>query len=221
MSFSLRRASVSLVIPGLALFSADVCLAGRPLAVDDANINDVGAGHVETWYARQAGASNNLTVAPAYGLAQGVEVAAALSRDRSNKVNSSSVQAKFRLTESRSNGCNIAAVLGLTHTNANDGSDNAPYLNGIATCNMNGGAVHFNLGAIHPAGSSTQKTWGLSYERDLGSITADIEYFGQQHNRPTAQFGLSSEIVKNIQLDGTVGRTGGDTVYSLGMKFMF
>ena len=219
MSFSLRRASVSLVISGLALFSADVCLAGRPLAVDDANVNDVGAGHVETWYARQAGASNNFTVAPAYGLKEGLEIAAALSRDSSHQINSSSIQAKFRFTESRSDGCNFAGVLGLAHTGESGSS--TPYLNGIATCNMSSSAVHFNLGAVRPTGSSTLKTWGVAYERELGAATGHIEYFGQQQDKPTVQAGLRSEIVKNIQLDGTLGRSCSETVYSLGMKFMF
>lgn len=187
--------------------------------MDDANVNDVGAGHVETWYGRQANASSSWNVAPAYGLAQGIEIAAALSHDRASQVNTSSVQAKFRLTEPIENGCNFADVMGLGHASADD--RNTPYLNGILSCNVSGGAVHFNLGGIYPSGSASLRTWGLAYEREFGAVTGHVEYFGQQQNSPTAQLGLRREVAKNIQLDGTIGRGGSETVYSLGMKFMF
>jgi hypothetical protein len=200
----------------ISSLSVASCLAGRPLTVDDANVNDVGAGHVEAWFERAGG--NNWTVAPAYGLTEGVEIAAALARDSSNRVTSSALQAKFRITESRKDGCNFGATLGLAHA---DASGNTPYLNGIFTCNMEGGAAHLNLGANRPSGSATLRTWGLAYEREHGAFTAHVEYFGEQHSAPTAQIGLRSEVVKNIQLDGTVGRSAGESIYSLGVKFMF
>jgi hypothetical protein len=61
----------------------------------------------------------------------------------------------------------------------------------------------------------------MAYERELGTLTAHVEYFGEQHSTPTLQFGLRSEVAKNIQLDGTLGRSGGESIYSLGLKFMF
>ncbi len=192
------------------------CLAGRPMAVDDANVDDVGTGHVETWYARQSGNSHNVTVAPGYGLADGIEIDAALSRADGAQVKSA-VQAKFLFTESNKAGCNLAGVIGLGHGE----EGNSPYLNGIVTCNMTDGAAHFNLGAQHPAAGGTLRTWGVSYEHEFGAATGHVEYFGQQQDKPTAQFGLRSEVSKNIQLDGTLGRSAGETLYSLGMKFMF
>jgi hypothetical protein len=215
MRFNFHPQRASLLLIGV--LSAASCLAGRPLTVDDANVNDVGAGHVEAWFER-AGGANNWTVAPAYGLTEGLEIAAALARDSSNRVTSSALQAKFRITESRKDGCNFGATLGLAHA---DASGNTPYLNGIFTCNMDAGAVHLNLGANRPSGSATLRTWGLAYERELGALTAHVEYFGEQHSAPTVQFGLRSEVVKNIQLDGTIGRSGGESIYSLGVKFMF
>ena len=65
----------------LAAFSTSIFLAGRPLTVDDANVNEVGAGQLETWHARQADGVNVWTVAPAYGLMEGVEIGASWSRD--------------------------------------------------------------------------------------------------------------------------------------------
>jgi hypothetical protein len=214
-----RHPHARAVLAVVSLLAAGSCLAGRPLIVDDANVNDIGAGHIEAWIAHEAGASNTWTVAPAYGITDGVEVAAALSRDHSNQITSSAMQVKFRVTASRKDSCNFGAVMGLAHANA--GGGNAPYLNGIFTCNIEGGAMHLNLGATLPTEGGTLHTWGMAYEREFGALTAHVEYFGEQQSPSTLQFGLRSEVLKNIQLDGTVGRAGGESIYSLGMKFMF
>lgn len=202
-----------------AILSTGNCLAGRPLTVDDANVNEVGAGHVETWYARQAGGANVWTVAPAYGLMEGVEIAAAWGRDATNSVNTTSLQAKFRLTPSRKDGCNVGAVVGASQPS--DGSDHTPYVNGLLSCNGEAGSLHLNLGANHPPGGPTLTTWGLALERELGAMTAHAEYFGQEQAHPTVQLGLRTELLKNVQLDGTVGHSNGDALFSMGLKFQF
>ena len=207
------------LIVTIALLSSTICLAGRPLAVDDANVNEVGAGHVETWYARQPGGVNAWTVAPAYGLTEGVEIAASWARDATNKVNTTALQAKFRLTPSLKNGCNVGAVIGASQPN--DGSDNTPYLNGLLSCNMNAGSLHLNLGANHPPGGPTLNTWGLAFEREFGAMTVHVEYFGQDQSKPTFQLGLRTELLKNVQIDSTVGHSSGDALFSLGLKFQF
>lgn len=207
------------LIVTLALLSSTICLAGRPLAVDDANVNEVGAGHVETWYARQPGGVNAWTVAPAYGLTEGVEIAASWARDATNKVNTTALQAKFRLTPSLKNGCNVGAVIGASQPN--DGSDNTPYINGLLSCNGDAGSLHLNLGANHPPGGPTLNTWGLAFEREFGAMTAHVEYFGQDQSKPTFQLGLRTELLKNVQIDGTVGHSSGDALFSLGLKFQF
>ena len=48
-----------------ALFFTNACQAGRPLTVDDANVNAVGAGQVEVWYVRKADGAGVWNVAPA------------------------------------------------------------------------------------------------------------------------------------------------------------
>jgi len=42
------------LIPLTLYLMASQAHAGRPLAVDDANVNEKGAGHVEVWVARDS-----------------------------------------------------------------------------------------------------------------------------------------------------------------------
>ncbi len=64
----------------LSLLAFRLCLlgthaqAGRPLAVDDANVNEKGAGHVEVWVARDGEKNDIWNVAPAFAPVEGVEV---------------------------------------------------------------------------------------------------------------------------------------------------
>jgi hypothetical protein len=223
------RAARSRAAAGAALAAA-VCLwaqpslAGRPLTVDDANVNDVGVGHIEAWAERQADGSRLWTVAPAYGLANGVEIGASAARDATNRLNTLALQAKFRLTPSQPDGCNLGAVIGIAQTRGggDDGANvNTPYVNGLFTCNTPAGALHLNLGANRPTGSATLTTWGVAFERELGAVTAHVEYFGQTGSSPTFQVGARTEVAKNIQLDATVGRNHTTTVFSLGVKVGF
>jgi hypothetical protein len=217
MSLKFLRRTTPILL--LAVLSSGLCLAGRPLTVDDANVNDVGTGHVETWFAHQPGDVDTWTVAPAYGLMDGVEIGASWASDTTNHVTTGTLQAKFRLTPARQGGCNTGAVLGIAQ--ANDGTDGAPYVNGLLTCNRSASAVHFNLGAIRPAGTQTLGTWGVAIERELGALTAHAEYFGQEQAKPTVQLGARREVLRNIAVDATLGQTGDDTLYSLGIKFIF
>jgi hypothetical protein len=202
---------------GLSLGNA---WAGRPLTVDDANTNDKGAGHVEVWAAREEGKVNTLNLAPAFAPFEGIELGALLSRNTTEHVNVSAVQAKWRITPSNEKGCNVAAVLGVAHES--NGGGNATYLNGILSCNGNAlGNVHFNLGAIKAKGVSAVGTWGVAIEREMGAVTPHIELFGAEHEKPTVQVGLRGQLTKTIQLDGTVGRSNGESLYSVGMKFQF
>lgn len=203
----------------LGSLSTALCWAGRPLSVDDANVNDVGAGHVETWVARQADGARVWTVAPAYGLSDGLEIAATFARDSSNRTSATALQAKFRLSPSRPDGCNVGASIGVARST--DGSGSTSYLTGLATCNLPVGALHLNLGANKPSANATLGTWGVAFEREFGAVTGHVECFGQQRNKPTIQVGLRGEIMSKLQLDGTVGRTAGDTLYSLGLKRQF
>ena len=203
----------------VTLFLAQSAHAGRPLSVDDANVNDVGAGHVEAWYARMPGKINTWNVAPAYSPIKDVELSAVLSRDTSDNITASTIQGKWRITPSNPDGCNVGLSFGVMHQSR--GGGNTPYLNGLASCNHKGGALHFNLGVSRQAGSKSLANWGVAYERELGAVTGHIEVFGQESGKPTTQVGLRKDIVQGLQIDGTIGRSDGDTVFSVGLKKSF
>jgi len=214
-----QSAAAAFVVGALATLSAGPSLAGRPLTVDDAGVNEAGAGHVEMWAERQAGNTNMLTVAPAYGLTDGIEIALAFVRDTSSAVSSTAAQIKLRLTPSLQSGCNMAATLGSTQFN--NGAANAPFVNGIVTCNAGFGSLHVNVGAVRAADSQTLGTWGVAVERGFGAFTAHLETFGQEQAAPTVQMGLRTDIAKNVQWDATLGRVSSETVLSMGVKFQF
>lgn len=193
--------------------------AGRPLAVDDANVNDKGAGHVEAWVARDASKSNALNLAPAYAPIDGLEVSGVLSRDTTNRVNAQSLQAKWRITPSKENGCNVAAVLGASRVS---GGGNATYVSGNLSCNGLGPVnVHANLGANKAKRVSTVGTWGVAAELPMASWTPHAEVFGAQGSKATAQVGVRTQLTKELQLDGNVSRNNGQTAHSIGVKYQF
>ncbi len=102
------------------------------------------------------------------------------------------------------------------------GTPNTAYLNGLFTCNhAELGSAHLNLGVTKPHRASSTLGWGVAYEREVMGVTPHIEWFGAQHSKPTVQVGLRGNVASNIQLDGSVGRTGGTTLYTLGTKFQF
>lgn len=203
----------------LAALGAGACLAGRPLTVDDANVNDPGVGHIETYAARDPGGVRTWTLAPAWGLRDGVELSAGLSRDASNRVHTTALQAKLLWAPARPDGCNSGTVFGLAHTSKAGG--NTAYVNGLLTCNHEALAFHANLGAIRPHHGPALATWGLALERTLGAVTVHAESFGQRHAKPVVQIGARTDLAKDIQLDGTIGRHNRGAVYSAGLKFGF
>jgi len=203
----------------LSCLGTDLAWAGRPLTVDDANVADVGGGQVETWYARPASRDKLWTTAFGVGVLDWLELGGAVERNFSAPGTSTAVQLKMRLTPSVEGGCNVGAVVGRAH--ANRGGGEATYLNGLFTCNLDGGPLHVNLGANRADGGSTLKTWGVAKEFGLGAVTAHVEAFGQQHGKPTVQFGLRRELVRNLQLDGTLGRSDRKAVFSVGLRLGF
>ncbi len=202
----------------MALCFSEVALAGRPLAVDDANVNEPGQGHVELWASHTAG-SRVYNLAPAFAPIKGLEVSALLARDRTTLATLSAVQAKWRITPSHENGCNLATVLGIGHTSI---SDNSKYLNGLFTCNRaKFGSMHLNLGISKTRSSGSVVGWGVAFETEVMGVTPHLEWFGEQHTKPTVQVGLRGNISPSVQLDGSVGRVQGANVYTVGTKIQF
>ena len=146
--------------------------AGRPLTVDDANVNDVGEGHVEGWWTRAPNGLRSWTVAPAYAPIQNVELSAGLAREQKTGLETQNIQAKFRLTPSQDNGCNVGAVVGAARTT---GEASKGYVNALFTCNhAKLGSLHTNLGLVDVSSSQRIGTWGLAWERAYGDITAHV-----------------------------------------------
>jgi len=193
--------------------------AGRPLNVDDANVNDPGAGHVEIWYARQPGGANVWNTAPAYAPVQGLELSATVSRDRTDGLTTTSLQGKFQLTPPKPGGCHQAVVLGMGHPTGQRGV--TPYATGINSCELGPGAVHMNLGVNRAPGGPTSPTAGIAWEQALGLVTGNVEWLVQRNAKPTVALGLRTELMKDVQIDASIGRSGGDKLFSVGMKFQF
>ena len=209
----------SRLVLATSLLACSLSHAGRPLTVDDANTDDAGSGHIEGWYARQPGKANTWTVAPAYSPIDGLELGAAVTRDRTAASTSQSLQAKWRITPSQENGCNSAAVLGASQTRGQSGT--TPYFNGLLTCNSALGSTHFNLGAQRAPGGLGVGTWGLAHEREWGPVTVHAEAFGQRLAKPTFQVGARKDLSPSLQLDATLGRNNHQNLFSVGLKQSF
>lgn len=213
------RPSRLLIALVLSSLWTGACLAGRPLIVDDANVNEPGAGHIEAWYAHQADGGLVWVIAPAYAPRSGVELSAALARDTATGIDSGILQAKFLFTPSREDGCNFGTVLGASHASGPSGM--TPYALGVMTCNVLAGALHVNLGASRPPDGPTLPAFGIAWEQDVGFATLHAEWLGQRQSKPTLDVGVRKEIFKNFQVNGSVGQSGGEPLFSLGMKLQF
>lgn len=193
--------------------------AGRPLNVDDANVGDAGTGYVEAWYARQPGSARVWNLAPTYTPLDGLDLTAIVSRDRNEDLTTTSLQGKLQLTRPQAGGCHQAVVLGLAHPRGQRGT--TPYANGIMSCDAGPGAVHMNFGLSRAPGGPSLPAVGVAWEQAFGAVTGHVEWQAQRGAKPTLGMGLRTDLVKDVQLDGSVGRNGGETLYSVGMKFQF
>jgi hypothetical protein len=214
-----NRLSCSVFFLLLGLYTTSNVQAGRPLTVDDANVNDVGEGHVEGWWTRSPDGSRSWTVAPAYAPAQNMELGAGLSRQQRTGLETLNVQAKFRLTPSQENGCNLGAVVGTARTT---GENTKGYVNALLTCNHTSlGSLHTNLGALDFSSGQRIGTWGLAWERAYGEVTAHVEAYGQQQDKPSWAAGMRMNILPKLQLDASMGRQARHNMVTLGTKWMF
>ncbi|QTD45459.1 hypothetical protein [Ottowia testudinis] len=204
-------AACSLALPLMAQ-------AGRPLMVDDAGVNEAGAGHIESWFERGPGGQRAWTVAPVYAPVAGLELGAAFARDTTERRNSLRLQAKLQFTAPADDRCYHAAVLGLAHT---QGRGNTPGINLVMSCPFAPGTVHFNLGAAKPAHQPSAVFVGAAWEQELGWATGHVEWIATQRDKPIFNLGLRREIAKGLQLDGSLGRQAGRTLFSVGLKQQF
>ena len=212
----------TLALTSILILGSTAAWAGRPLVVDDANTNDKGKGQIEFWATHATGV-RLLSLAPAYAVADGLELGALLSRESNTRLRVSALQFKWRITPSQENGCNFGVVGGVTRASVAGANANGSYVNGLGTCNFGtGGSLHANLGLtkVNGGGSSTSN-WGIAYERAFGVVTPHIEWFGAEGSKPTLQIGLRSQLTDSLQLDGSIGHSDGESIYTLGVKFSF
>jgi hypothetical protein len=207
----------SIVIAATLLMTVNASYAGRPLLVDDANINEKGAGHVEAWFEKN-GSDKSFTIAPAYAVANGLELSLSYNRDTPYTAAITSVGGKYQISKPQDKGCHSAVSLGLARTSGN----HAVGINLIGTCSLGGPDIHVNLSAARDSATHTNaRALGVALEKDVGLATLHIEAVAQQHAKPVFQVGARKEIIKNWQLDGTAGRQGGQNLFSLGTKYQF
>jgi hypothetical protein len=206
----------------IALTTLALCMpvhAGRPLTVDDANVNDTGDGHVEMWWTRAPGGTRSWTVAPAYAPVDNIELGAGIAREMRTGIQTQNIQAKFRITPTQDNGCNFGAVAGYARV---EGDSSKPYVNALFSCNSTTlGSLHTNVGALDASSSQRVRTWGVAWERAYGDVTVHIEKFGMEHEKPTVATGLRFNVMEDLQLDTSVGRTNKQNVVTIGLKWMF
>lgn len=212
-----RRSSAAMLLAATLALPA---WAGRPLAVEDAGVNDTGHGHLESWHARSNGGAREWNLAPAYAPIDGLELAATLTRETREHLTSGALQAKWQLSPSRDDGCNAALVVGATRTRGVSGTGH--FLIGVLSCHAFGpGSAHLNLGTSKDPGADSGGTWGLAYELPVGGVTPHLEWFGRRGDRPTLQLGARGDVADGVQLDGSLGRGHGETLLTLGFKLQF
>lgn len=202
----------------LALLPA-LSQAGRPLMVDDTGVNAAGAGHLETWFERGPGGQRAWTAAPAYAPVEGLELGAAVSRNLGERRNSLRLQGKWQFSRPADDRCQHAGVLGLAREWPS--ADRTPWVNLIMSCPARPGTVHLNLGASKPTHQRAAAFLGVAWEQELGWATGHLEWIATQRAKPVFNLGLRREVARGLQLDGSLGRSAGQTLFSLGLKQQF
>ena len=209
----------SLLFSLVTLTTSVSSFAGRPLTVDDANVNDTGDGHVEAWWTRSPNGVRSWTVAPAYAPVDNIELGAGISREQFSGVKTQNIQAKFRITPTKENGCNFGAVVGSARV---DGESSKAYVNGLFSCNSTTlGSLHTNVGSLDVSSSQRVRTWGVAWERAYGEVTVHIEKFGMENEKSTVATGLRFNVLEDLQLDTSVGRSNKQNIVTIGLKWMF
>jgi hypothetical protein len=61
----------------------------------------------------------------------------------------------------------------------------------------------------------------VAWERAYGDVTLHIEKFSMEHEKPTVATGLRFNVMEDLQLDTSVGRTNKQNVVTIGLKWMF
>jgi hypothetical protein len=187
--------------------------------VDDANVNDKGVAHVETFWSRAADGSRSLTIAPTYSPLPGLDLILADSRTLSGGAHSQTLQAKMQVTAPKDNGCHFAWVVGATQWQKGEGQKS--FVSANSSCDMGVGALHASVVSSRDAGGRDTPSLGMAWEQSFGAWTGHIESIAQRAAKPMVGIGARTDVMPGFQLDGTWGRVGGKAMFSLGTKITF
>ena len=193
--------------------------AGRPLTVDDANVNDTGVAHVETFWSRAADGSRSFTIAPTYSPLPGLDLIAQDVRTFSGGAHSQTLQAKMQVTSPKDNSCHFAWVVGATQWQKGDGQKS--FVSANSSCDMGVGALHASVVSSRDAAGRDTPSLGVAWEQSFGAWTGHIESVAQRAAKPMVGIGARTDVMPGFQLDGTLGRVGGKAMFSLGTKITF
>jgi hypothetical protein len=207
---------ISLLATSLLCVSAQ---AGRPLTVDDANVNDTGVAHVETFWSRAADGSRTFTVAPTYSPLPGLDLIAVDTRTLAGGAHSQTFQAKMQVTSPKDNSCHFAWVVGTTQWQKGEGQKS--FVSANTSCDMGVGALHASVVSSRDAVGRDTPSMGVAWEQSFGAWTGHIESVAQRATKPMVGIGARTEVRPGFQVDGTWGRLGGKALFSLGTKFTF
>jgi hypothetical protein len=202
----------------ISLFSVSA-QAGRPLSVDDANVNDQGVAHVETFWSRAADGSRTLTIAPTYSPLPGLDLIVADARTLSGGAHSQTLQAKMQVTSPKDNSCHFAWVLGATQWQKGEGQKS--FVSANSTCDMGVGALHASMVSSRDGQGRDTPSLGVAWEQSFGAWTGHIESVAQRASKPMVGIGARTDVMPGFQVDGTLGRLGGKAMFSLGTKITF
>jgi len=201
-----------------SLFSVSA-QAGRPLSVDDANVNDKGVAHVETFWSRAADGSRSLTIAPTYSPLPGLDLIVADARTLSGGAHSQTLQAKMQVTSPKDNSCHFAWVVSATQWQKGDGQKS--FVSANSSCDMGVGALHASVVSSRDAVGRDTPSFGVAWEQSFGAWTGHIESIAQRAAKPMMGIGARTDVMSGLQVDGTLGRVGGKAMFSLGTKITF
>ena len=191
--------------------------AGRPLLVDDAATNAAGHGHIESWYDSQERVFN---VAPAYAPIEDLELGAAFAKSNASGETSYSFQAKKLFTSPQDNGCNTGATLG--RTSVQNDSNYTLYGWGILSCNSpQWGTVHLNMGLIKERDFTSKQLAGVAFEYPLANFTPHAEWTRLEGEKNITAIGARTELLKDVQLDGSYRVQDKTNYWTLGVKWQF
>jgi len=193
--------------------------AGRPLSVDDANVNDTGVAHVETFWSRAADGSRSFTIAPTFSPLPGLDLIAQDVRTFSGGAHSQTLQAKMQVTSPKDNSCHFAWVVGATQWQKGDGQKS--FVSANSSCDMGVGALHASVVSSRDAAGRDTPSLGVAWEQSFGAWTGHIESVAQRAAKPMVGIGARTDVRPGFQVDGTLGRVGGKAMFSLGTKITF